>query len=98
MNAVINELTPAQRALLHAALENFKEGIEQNFEKMILNGGDNLYKEFYAFTQEEIRNLQNKLFAECFIDDMNFMDHFNKQFQLKKELQAQAVGKKEITV
>lgn len=90
MNAVINELTPAQRALLHSSLLYMKNNIKQEFADIVLNGESDLYMEFYTYTEKQITDLLNTLFAECFIDDMEFIQHFKAAYKAKKETEKQS--------
>jgi hypothetical protein len=89
MNSVINELTPPQRALLHSALLYMKNNIKQEFADIVLNGESDLYREFYTYTEKQITELINQLFAHCFIEDMEFIQHFKAAYKAKKELEKQ---------
>jgi hypothetical protein len=85
MNAVINQLTPASRALLHAALEHFKNNIKQEFANVVLSGESELYREFFTYIHTEVIALENTLFADCFIEDLEFMQHFKAHYKTKKQ-------------
>lgn len=77
-STLINDFTPAQRALLHACITFFKNNTQQAFTETIEKNKSPLYKLFYSYTTEQLNELEQRLFAECFIDDLDFVKHFNE--------------------
>lgn len=76
-----NHFSPAERALLHATLLHIKE---QNQEQQIAdsinrNSQAKLYKEFQTFTDATLNELLQKLFHDCFLEDLDFIKQFAKQ-------------------
>lgn len=86
MTNFTDQLTPAERALLHTALLFFKEHAQEAFSETIVKDQSNIYKEFYKYAETTTNDLMNKIFAECFIDDMDFIKQFNKQWIAAKNM------------
>ncbi len=84
MSNIITQLSPAERALLHQALLFFKEHSQEAFAETIVKDHSTIYKEFYKYAETTTTDLMNKLFADCLIDDMEFIKHFNKQWIAKQ--------------
>jgi hypothetical protein len=74
-----NHFTTAERALLHATLLHIKEqnAIQKAIDK--IDNPSNVLKEFYNFTEATMDQLIEKLFHDCFLEDLDFIKEFAKQ-------------------
>ena len=77
MTSIINQLEPNERALLYTAMLFFKNRSEQSLAESMLTPTTTALREFYKYTDNEAKALMNKLFAECFPEDLEFVKHFN---------------------
>lgn len=76
-----NDFTPAQRAFLHQALIHIKE---QNADQKVIDTitpdrPAKIFQEFQQFADNTIEELLQKLFHDCFLEDLDFVKHFAKQ-------------------
>jgi hypothetical protein len=84
MQHLILQMQPQQRALLYTALLCFKNQVEQNLGETILAKEPVALAEFYSYTQNETNALIQTLFAECFPEDLELLQHFVAQWKIKK--------------
>jgi hypothetical protein len=76
-----NDFTTAERALLHATLLHIKEqnATQRAIEKMNNIKVAKIFHEFASFTDTTMDQLIEKLFHDCFLEDMDFIKEFAKQ-------------------
>lgn len=78
MNTLTNELQPNERALLYTAMLFFKRQNEQCLSTAILSDQDKILKDFHKYTDTQTKQLINKLFGDCFPEDLEFLSYFNQ--------------------
>lgn len=87
---LIDALTPAQRAMLHNALIIQQHAIADEKHSTHDSDMQPVLKErcimYYDFVLEQNKLLCNQLFAECFIDDLEPLQHFVQQHPHLKPL------------
>ena len=82
MQNIIDLLTPKERALLFTAIKNLKEGAESGLATAIMHSDKNMLQQFFSDTRSNCDALTKKLFAECFIEDLDYCDQYAKENKL----------------
>lgn len=91
MTAIINELTVFERALLHHSLCTSRMHLEDRVSKTIEAGNSELAA-YYTNTNKELTELMNKMFAECFLEDLLYSEQYIKKFSPSLESKNNATG------
>lgn len=83
----ITDLSPAEQSLIYNALLFFKQNAEDAFAECITTSGHpTVNRIFFAHAEKSVKDIINKLFAETFIDELDFVKHFHKNFPEIKAL------------
>lgn len=86
MQNITNQLAPKERALLYTAMLFLKNQSELFLSQSILEDWPTVSKEFYKYTEAELKLLMQKLFGECFPEDLDFINHFNVFWKTQHDL------------
>lgn len=92
MQSIIENLTQKERAMLHTALRAFKQSAEQCFAATSNTIQNSMTKRFYKDTQDNCTNLSNKLFSDCFVEDLDYMEQYAKELSALNIVSAEIGG------
>lgn len=85
MDAIINNLQQHQKALLFFSLNQTIEKAETQIALATLNDCHNSVRLFAKFTLDETKALQQKLFGDTFVEEMDFVLHFAETHHVSKQ-------------
>ena len=84
---LIDSLHPKQRAILFAAIEHYKQDIEQTYDEQICKKAmhpvlSNRIEEYVRWNVKQCKEIMATLFNECFLEDLDPVKHFSKDLPI----------------
>lgn len=81
MNDLINSLTPKERAILFQAITNFKDDADKMIADSFSGREPVSFRKPLQWLSNESRDLKQKLFADCFPEDLEPLDYFLAEYK-----------------
>lgn len=92
MFALIQHLEPKERAILFQALNCFRQDAETMLAESYSENINHAQRQPMKWLADNSKQLQQKLFAECFPEDLEPLDHFIKEQKLLQATAQEAEG------
>lgn len=85
MLPIIEQLEPKQRAILFQALNCFRQDAETMLAQSYNENINHAQRRPMKWLADNCKELQQQLFADCFPEDLEPLDHYLKELKLLQE-------------
>ena len=82
MYEVLKHLPKDERAILHQALLQYTDSVKSHLAENEVNNVNHAFRRPLQWLKEKTEALRQKLFTECFPEDLEPLDYFIKEQQL----------------